>query len=91
MEVLITSESELELARALRNMRAALDILDDIDAPGDIAWHLDLAICRLEKILGTGSYAQTSVQSLISQVEDEFATGPGEVDAETDPWELQPV
>ena len=39
------------LQTALANMKSALSLLDDAEAPDDIGAHLDLAICRLESFL----------------------------------------
>jgi hypothetical protein len=41
-----------KLADALARMTAALRILDESGAPGEISNHLDLAIARLEERLG---------------------------------------
>lgn len=90
MQVLTTSESEVELSRALRMMHAALEILDEIDAPGDIASHLDLAICRLERSLGTGPHAKTGVQTLFCQLQNELAKESFPADPQANPWELEP-
>ena len=40
------------LTVALSSMRNALQLLDDAEAPGDIGAHLDLAIVRLEEVIG---------------------------------------
>lgn len=69
MKLLATSESQIELCRALHQMHAALEILDELRGHSDIASHLDMAIYRFELALGTGPYAQTSVRGLISQLE----------------------
>jgi hypothetical protein len=39
------------LQTALRDMKAALAILDNAEAPADVGAHLDLAISRLEAVL----------------------------------------
>jgi hypothetical protein len=52
MKILITPESRLKLAEALRLMSQALGLLDELDCTGEIDSHLDLAICRLERQLG---------------------------------------
>lgn len=44
--------SRRQLSRALGEMKEALRILDELEAPGEIGSHLDLAIARLEKQLG---------------------------------------
>jgi hypothetical protein len=91
MQLLTTSESQFELSRALRQMRAALDILDELHGPFDIASHLDLAICRLEQVLATGPHAQTCVGFLISQLENELTMESSAADEPADRWELQPI
>jgi hypothetical protein len=40
-----------QLVRALELMRAALNLLDEANAPHDLGAHLDLAICRLELLV----------------------------------------
>jgi hypothetical protein len=40
-----------ELQSALTHMKAALDLLDQADASGNVGAHLDLAICRLELLI----------------------------------------
>jgi len=91
MEVFGTSESQLDLSQALRQMRHALDILDELETPADIASHLDLAICRLEQSMGLGTQAPTNVQILISQVERELLNSSSSVGAKANPWGLEPV
>ncbi len=49
MRLLHTPESKLKLSEALRQMSDALDILDDLGAPGEIGTSLDLAVARLEQ------------------------------------------
>lgn len=91
MQVLTTSELQLELSRALRQMHAALEILDEVDVRADIASHLDLAISRLEETLGVGPHAQTSIQTLISQLENEL-TNASFVDKDhPNPWKVDPM
>jgi hypothetical protein len=91
MRLLSTAESKLELSRALRMMNAALEILDEIDAPGDVASHLDLAICRLEKSLGMDSHPPTGIQNLVSQLEIELAESASVLEQPGNPWELDPM
>lgn len=40
------------LFEALNLLRAALQLLDDAEAPAPLGAHVDLAICRLETFLG---------------------------------------
>lgn len=42
------------LYEALNLLRAALQLLDDAQAPGPLGAQVDLAICRLEDFLGVG-------------------------------------
>lgn len=41
-----------ELSKAFTLMAGALQILDEVGAPGEIGSHLDLALARLRSILG---------------------------------------
>ena len=43
---------ERQLLDALARMHEALSLLDEASAPGDIAAHLDLAMSKLEDLLG---------------------------------------
>lgn len=47
-----TPERVSQLAEALDLMAEALELLDDIGAPGEIGANLDLAMTRLETVLG---------------------------------------
>ena len=76
MEVLNTPESQSKLAQALQQMSAALEILDDLDAPGEVGSHLDLAICRLEQHLGLDSPATTGAGALFVSLEEELLAIP---------------
>lgn len=40
------------LGEALTRMTTALQLLDSADAPADIAAHLDLAVHRLQEVMG---------------------------------------
>jgi hypothetical protein len=42
---------ESQLAKALQLMQRALGLIDEADAPADIAAHLDLAIIRLTELI----------------------------------------
>lgn len=42
------SPSEESLHRALSYLQSALQILDDLDAPGHIGAHVDFAVCELQ-------------------------------------------
>ena len=50
-------------------MEAALETLDAVGAPTDVGSHLDLAICRLEKLMGAEGH-ERNVQALRRQVEE---------------------
>ena len=88
---LITAESRLELSRALHLMTEALDILDELRAPGEIGSILDLAATQLEKILDHDKRAAPAVQTLMFQLERELAAAPGSSISKPSPWEFRPV
>lgn len=48
----LTPQSRLVLAKALDQMTAALEFLDEVGAPGEIGATLELAIARLRQTLG---------------------------------------
>ena len=48
MELLRTSETDIQLLKARQLMKEALDILDELGEAGDVGPHLDLALCCLE-------------------------------------------
>lgn len=91
MRLLLATASAAHLAEARRHMTEALEILDGLDAPGEIGTLLDLAIVRLEKIAGAGNRTETTVQRLIDQLEQELAVGTEATEGETDPWAMPPV
>ena len=66
-------ESRLQWEEALRHMEAALEALDATDVPSVVGSHLDLAICRLEKLLGSEDNSR-NVQALRRQVEEALLT-----------------
>jgi len=47
----VPSSAHLKLKQALHSMEAALQLLDEADAPADLGAHLDMAICRLNELL----------------------------------------
>jgi hypothetical protein len=51
----------VQLVAAQRHMAAALDLLDEVDAPSDIGAHLDLALQRLQDFLNDGNHVNSSV------------------------------
>ena len=85
---LIAPESRFELSEALRLMTAALDVLDELQVPGEIGSILDLAIARLDKFLHHGDHSATSVQALTSQLERELAASPASDGSRPSPWEI---
>jgi hypothetical protein len=79
------------LLKALSQMTEALGILDDLDAPGDIGSHLDLAISRLERQLGLENHLAASIGTLVTRLaEDRSAVeaGSGELSS---PWDAAPI
>lgn len=87
----ITVESRLELSMALYLMTQALDILDELSAPGEIGSTLDLAVTRLEKFLDHGGHSATCAHMLISQLERELAAAHTGNESKPSPWEIFPV
>ena len=79
MRLVTTPESRLELSRALRLMSEALDILDELGAPGDIGGILDLAVARLAKLLDRKDPFATAPRNLLPSSSGNSAWfGPGE-------------
>ena len=66
---MVHHESRLQWKEALRHMEAALEALDAAGGPAVVGSHLDLAICRLEKLLGSEDNSR-NVQGLRRQVEE---------------------
>ncbi len=91
MRLIATPESRLELSKALRFMTEALDILDKVEAPGEIGSTLDLAAARLEKFVSHDDQAAPAVERLISQLEREFQTAPTITEGKPSPWDNPPV
>jgi len=60
-----------EWSRALDHLLSAIKILDETQAPSNIAPHLDLAISRLEEALGRES-ADNSARSLHQEIDEAF-------------------
>ena len=69
MDVIERSPAETKWTEAMRHMRSALNMLDEIGAPGDIGSYIDLAICRLEEALGCNP-ADNSVDLLGEHIEN---------------------
>ena len=72
MRVVTTPESRLELSRALGLIAEALDILDEIGAPGEIGGTLDLAASRLQDHIDREDSVATGVEALIAQLQGEL-------------------
>ena len=90
MQVIETPESQRKLSEALRQMLAALDLLDELGAPSAIGISLDLAVARLEEFLGRKAVGKSSVQDLFEQVERELASAQTDESERPAPWELSP-
>lgn len=91
MHLIISPESRLELSRALRLMTDALDILDEVEAPGKIGSTLDLAVVRLEKFLARDRPADLGAQRLISQLQHELGACRAGDERKPSPWDDPPV
>ena len=57
------SVPEQAYGEALEHVRAAIAILDSIEAPAQIAAHLDLALCQLVEMLGLGTRVDARLNS----------------------------
>jgi hypothetical protein len=57
------SDSEQAFSEALEHVRAAIAILDSVEAPAQIAAHLDLALCQLLELVGAGTRANARLNS----------------------------
>lgn len=68
-----TPERVSQLAEALDLMAAALELLDDIGAPGEIGANLDLAMTRLETVLGRDQKSSAALR-LVAGLECEAAS-----------------
>jgi hypothetical protein len=90
MEVLDTLECKSKLAQALRQMSAALNILDDLEVPGEVSTHLDLAICRLEQCLGLDSPPANGAGALYATLEEEFLASSATSELPC-PWNFKPI
>jgi hypothetical protein len=77
-----------ELARALDQMEAALEILDEMEAPGDIGATLDLAIARLRQMLRRAEENASGFQTVFDQLETELSRGLGLTGTAPNPWKI---
>lgn len=50
------------LSKALEQLRAAIEILDRVGAPGQIACHIDLGACQLVELLDQRSLVTAAPQ-----------------------------
>lgn len=91
MRLITTPESRPELSKALRLMAEALDILDDLGAPGEIGSMLDLAFARLEQLLDRDDEAVSGVERLMSQLEGELTAAHASSECAPSPWDIPPV
>lgn len=88
---LLTPQSRLLLTKALELMNAALEILDEIDAPGEIGATLDLAIAKIRKALGRDEGGEIGMEELFLQVHDEMMRTQARSGVGSNPWEIPPV
>lgn len=65
----LNSDEQPQLSRALDKMIEALRILDEIEAPGNIGSHLDLAIAKLEERLDPG-HPSASIGTLLTTLSE---------------------
>ena len=63
-------DPKLLWTKALQHMECALEILDETDAPAQVGSHLDLAICRLENVLG--DFTAQDVHQLRRHLQEEW-------------------
>jgi hypothetical protein len=74
VEALRTSESRARLGQALEKMIRALDMLDEVSAPAEISGYLDLAISRLQGVLGVEP--AHGLLQILWELEDQLAIEP---------------
>lgn len=79
------------LAKALEQMEAALEILDEMEAPGDIGATLDLAIVRLRQALEQEGEEAGGFREFYAQLEIELSRIFARPGASPNPWEIPPV
>ena len=79
------------LAKALEQMHAALEILDEIGAPGEISATLDLAIAKLRKAIERVDDGGSGMEALFSQLKDELTRIQSGLGEQPNPWEIPPV
>lgn len=85
------SKGQPQLSRALGQMVEALEILDELNAPGDIGSLLDLAIVRLGTELGLDHHGTTSVEALLARLGADSPAMEAELGNSASPWDIAPV
>lgn len=88
MHTLAIPEPETLLAGAMDLMAEALELLDDIGAPGEIGANLDLAMTRLENVLGRDQES-TAAPSVVAGLECEAASDKSGCPV-SNPWRVTP-
>lgn len=91
MHLLPSPESRLELSRAMSLMSKALEILDELQAPGEIGSMLDLAVARLEKVIDQNDQAPATLETLMIQLEREFTAPAAGDECKPNPWNISPA
>jgi hypothetical protein len=89
-QMLTAPQSKLMLSKALNLMTSALELLDELGAPGEIGAALDLAIAKLVK-LGQEDHAPTGVQAVIAQLEHELTLDVAAGTSRPNPWKIPPA
>lgn len=79
-----------ELSRALDQMVDALEILDELEAPGDIGSHLDHAIARLEAMLGL-AHQPTRAKALLARLSEASSASDADLGSSVSPWDVTPA
>lgn len=88
MQFITTPESRLELSRAMSLMSQALEILDELHAPGEIGSMLDLAVARLQKVLDLDDQAPAAMEALMIELEREFIGATAASECNPNPWKI---
>ncbi len=72
-------------------MAEAIDILDRLNAPGEIGSMLDLSMARIEKVLAGGARPAIDGRSLLSQLAREQNAVPADDSSGPNPWSTDHV
>jgi hypothetical protein len=83
----LNSDEQPQLGEALDKMVAALQILDELETPGDIGCHMDLAIARLEERLAPGR-SSTSLGTQLAKLSEFRPGSDGQLRNLECPWEI---